>query len=858
MRLAEREGAGRVLAELLEDAVRGSGRLVLVSGEAGVGKSAVVQQFVAAHDAAVRVLVGACDPLVTPRALGVLVDIAATVGGDLADLLERGDGAGRVFDALLRVLSASRGPSLVVLEDLHWADEASIDLLSFLGRRVVRLDALVIATYRDDELEAEHPLRVALGNLPPAPVVQRLALAPLSELGVEALVAGRGLDAGRLYRLTGGNPFFLHELLSAEGEELPVTVRDAVLARAGRLSPAGRAAVEVVAAFGRLVEEALIGELGVGVEAVDEGVAGGLLRWEGSKVGFRHELARSAVLTALRRGRAASLHGRILALLRKDPTGGDPATLAWHAEEAGEAAAVLEFAPAAAREAERLNAHREAAGQYARALRFADTLPVEEQAELAEACAREAALGGRFSDAVRAARAALALRRELGDELAVGAALARLAGLVWHAQDASEAVTLAEEAVALLERLPPGAELASAYATLASLRAQAAEMADAASFAARALALADELRLAEVRVRALGTLGSAKLCGPDEDGWPELELALAEATAAGLTTETGAAYGRIVWFGAMHRQFERLERYFTDALAFCEEHELVAVRLGLLESRCVELVHRGDWSEAAELAQMLLAEPGMALVDRIEPLYVLGRLRARRGDPDAWSPLVEALELAAPRNELQHIGNLRAVRAEAAWLEGDRVRMVDEARAAYPLAVPVGDPWILGELALWLWRGNALDTLDPVLSNHPYGLQIEGDWAAAAASWERLGCPFEQAAALLGSNDETALRRALQIFEGLGARPAVAMTARALRTLGVRGVPRGAQRATRTNLHNLTRRQQEILALLDEGLSDAEIAGRLFLSTKTVNHHVSAVLAKLGVHSRVEAIAREK
>jgi DNA-binding CsgD family transcriptional regulator len=745
-----------------------------------------------------------------------------------------------------------------VFEDLHWADEASIDLLLFLGRRVAGLDALVIATYRNDELEAEHPLRVALGNLPPAPVVQRLPLAPLSERGVEALVTDRRLDAGQLHRLTGGNPFFLHELLSAEGQELPVTVRDAVLARAGRLSSDGRAAVEVVAAFGRLVEEALIGELGVGVEAVDEGVAGGLLRWEGSRVGFRHELARSAVLTALPRGRAASMHGRILAALSRDAAGGDPAGLAWHAEEAGDAAAVLEFAPAAARDAERLSAHREAAGQYARALRFADTLPVEQRAALAEACTREASLAGRFSEAVAAAHVALALRRELGDELAVGVALARLAGLVWHVQDAAEAVVLAEEAVALLERLPAGAELASAYATLASLHAQAAEMAEAASFAVRALALADELGLSEVRVRALGTLGSAKLCGPDEDGWPELELALAEASAAALTTETAAAYARIVWFGAMHRQFDRFERHFADALAFCEEHELAAVRLGLLESRCVELVHRGHWTEAGELAQVLLAEPGTALVDRIEPLYVLGRLRARRGDPDAWSPLAEALELAAPRNELQHIGNLRAVRAETAWLEGDRKRMVNEARAAYPLAVSVGDPWILGELALWLWRGNALDTVDPVLSNHPYGLQVEGHWEAAAGGWERLGCPFEQAAALLDSNDETALRRALQIFDGLGARPAVAMTARALRTLGVRGVPRGAQRATRTNPHNLTRRQQEILALLDEGLSDAEIAERLFLSKKTVNHHVSAVLAKLGVRSRVEAIAREK
>jgi DNA-binding CsgD family transcriptional regulator len=534
------------------------------------------------------------------------------------------------------------------------------------------------------------------------------------------------------------------------------------------------------------------------------------------------------------------------------------ADLAWHAEEAGDAAAVLDYALAAALNAERLGAHRQAAEQYARALRFADRLPSARRAELCEACSREAALGGRTGEAIASARAALELRRVTRDQLAVGRVLAHLAGLVWHTHDRREAVTLAADAVALLERLPPGNELASAYATLASLHGAAAEMADAASFAERALELACELDLADVRIRALGTLGSAKLCGPNEDGWPELEQALTEATAADLTAETAAAYGRIVWFGAMHRQFNQVDEHFGRALAFCEEHELEAARLALLESRCIELVHRGHWSEAGELAQAVLAQPGAALVDRIMPLYALGRLRARRGDPQTWAPLDEALRLAAPRKELQHIGNVRAVRAEAAWLEGDRKRMVAEARHAYPLAVSVGDPWILGELALWLWRGDALDMLEPVLKHHPYGRQISGDWAEAAAGWERLGCPFETAAALLDSDEETALRRALQIFDGLGARPAAAMAARKLRATGIRGIPRGAQRATRAHPHELTRRQQEILALLAEGLSDAEIAQRLFLARKTVSHHVSAALAKLGARSRTEAVARVK
>jgi ATP/maltotriose-dependent transcriptional regulator MalT len=452
----------------------------------------------------------------------------------------------------------------------------------------------------------------------------------------------------------------------------------------------------------------------------------------------------------------------------------------------------------------------------------------------------------------------LALRRGLGDEEAIAEALCRLARVLFYTEDAGEAISLAAEAVAMLEDRGTGRARAQAYVTLAELHGQRAEMQEAKGFAGRALELADELGLVEIRVRALSVLGAAKLCGRDGGGWTELENALAAALAADLRSQVASSFGRILWFGAMHRGFGRFERYFAEGVAFCERNELDESLHWLLESRTVELLHRGRWSEAGELAQALLAEPGTAVVDRIQPLYVTGRLRARRGDPEVWLPLDEALELASPRNELQHVGNVRAVRAEAAWLAGDTSRMVAEARAAYPLAVPVGDPWILGELALWLWRGGALTQVDPVLKGHPYGLQIGGDWAAAAAAWDRLGCPFEQAAALLDSDEVPALRRALQIFEGLGARPAGAMAARKLRALGVRGVPRGAQQATRMHAYNLTRRQQEVLDLLGEGLSDAEIAMRLFLAKKTVNHHVSAVLGKLGVRSRAEAVARMK
>ena len=279
------------------------------------------------------------------------------------------------------------------------------------------------------------------------------------------------------------------------------------------------------------------------------------------------------------------------------------------------------------------------------------------------------------------------------------------------------------------------------------------------------------------------------------------------------TTRPLPPTARLVWFGAMHRQFDYYDQHAADGLAFCAEHDLTVHELDLLGSRCVELVHRGRWDQADEVAADLLRRLPRSRADRIQPLYLLGRVRARRGERP-WDVLDEALAIAAPRNELQHVGNVRAVRAEAAWLEGRLDAAAAEAAEAYELALAAQDPWILRRARPVAVARRALDSLPDVVEPHPYGLQIRGDWAAAAQLWERLGCPFEQAAALLDSDEEPALRTALAIFAGLRAQPCAAMAARKLHRMGVRDVPRGPQAATRQHSLGLTRREAQVLELL--------------------------------------------
>jgi DNA-binding CsgD family transcriptional regulator len=240
-------------------------------------------------------------------------------------------------------------------------------------------------------------------------------------------------------------------------------------------------------------------------------------------------------------------------------------------------------------------------------------------------------------------------------------------------------------------------------------------------------------------------------------------------------------------------------------------------------------------------------------VSRIPALGTLGRIRARRGDPEVWPVLDEALELASRTNELQRIGPTRAARAEAAWLAGDRERTIIEANAEFERAARLNEQWLVGEFAYWLWKVGELST-PPENAIAPYALQISGDWAAAAERWDAIGCPYEAARARAESGDEAALRLAWSGFDQLGARPEMVGLSRRLRDLGARNLPRGPRPTTRSNSALLTTRELEVLGKMQHGLSNAEIAEQLYLSRKTVEHHISSILAKLGVSSRQKAL----
>src|SRR5512132_1590899 len=400
------------LLEELDGVLATGGRVVLVAGEAGIGKSALVRRFTERRSADARFLLGACDPLLTPRALGPLHDIARQTDGRLAELLASGGPREAVFAAFLDQLAQPSRRQVVVVEDAHWADEATLDLLVFLGRRMERTRALLLVTYRDDELTADHRLRAAVGLLAPG-VVRHLRLEPLSEAAVAELARQAGRPAAGLRALTGGNPLLVTEVLAAAGDEgVPLTVRDLVLARLGNLPADAQEVVRLVAVIPTRAELWLVEQATQPAPpAVEAAVAGGLLVAGAEAVGFRHQLLRQAVEGSLSILARRDLHRRVLQVLSDAGRPGvDVARLVHHAREAGEVEAVLQWAPVAARQAAAVAAHREAVGHYRAVLAHADRLLPLERAELLERYSVECYLSGLAPEAVSARRAAMELR----------------------------------------------------------------------------------------------------------------------------------------------------------------------------------------------------------------------------------------------------------------------------------------------------------------------------------------------------------------------------------------------------------------------------------------------------------------
>jgi DNA-binding CsgD family transcriptional regulator len=794
------------------------------------------------------VLSGACEDLLSLRTLGPLRDAVRGESGTLVDALAAGD-QDAVFGALHEELAGR--PTVLVVEDVHWADDATLDVLRFLGRRIASLSAVLLVTYRDDGVSLGSPLRRLLGGLS-GPAVRRIELRGLSAEAVERM-AGRGPEeSAALHRLTAGNPFFLSEVLASAEDGVPATVADAVLARVRRLAPATQRAVEQLAVVPARCELWLARAVLADIADLAEAERAQVVTVHPDAIGFRHELARRAVEGALPTLTRMALNEEVLAALlaREAP---DLDRVVHHAVQAGDDAAVVEHAPEAARRACAAGAQNQGADLYGLALDRGGLLPAERRAALGQAHAWALFHANRRHEAVDAAERAVRIREELGEVGPLGWALAFLAMQYQTDHQMTAARQAGERALQVLDAVGDTVEHASALVFLAILFTVLDREREGLALADAALGMAERVGADRLRPMALLFHGRAAMELGDPDGLDQILRSMELGRSAGTAEDVMMGYLSLVpllWragrFADAAQHLDRWEAEASEQEFLTHDQNRASYRFGLQAMR-------GEW-EAAEagLRQIVGSgeDPGLLA---LHALPTLARLAVRRGRDDADALLAAAREHAERAENLPVLLPVAVAEVERAWLAG-RPPLARAARELLPRAEQPGRAWQRGELLRYLKRlGDPAEAFPGCPEVFAAGLR--GDWRAAADLWADLGDPYERALELADSGAPEPTLEALTVLDDLGAAPAAALVRRRLRALGIERLPRGPQPTTRRNPAGLTARQVEILRLLCDGLTNAEIAERLVVSVRTVDHHVSAVLQKLGVPSRQAARA---
>jgi DNA-binding CsgD family transcriptional regulator/tetratricopeptide (TPR) repeat protein len=849
MELLERGHALEALAEAHASAERGEGRVVFVTGEPGIGKTALVSGFLASLAPGSRVLVGSCDDLSIPRPLGPFRDFAGGASPALSEALATGAAPHEIQTLLVEELERPPRPTVLVLEDVHWADEATIDSITLVGRRIGSLPALLLVTFRGGEAPPGHPLHAAVGAVP-ADTAVFLELAPLSREAVATLAGDR---AASVYSTTRGNPFYVTELLASSTDGvLPHSVANAVRGRASRLEHPSRLLLEIVSVVPNRVPVPVLDAVMSGwPAAAEEPERRHLLEVEPGFVRFRHELARHAIATSMTAAARRRVHSGILAALLE--AGADPAEIVHHAEAAAEEDVVAEYAAVAARRAKALESHREAFSHYLRAADFVDRLPAEEQAVLLEELASSAYVVGRLDLAFPTIERATTTYRELGDAVSEARCNRVLSRFLWFAGDGASARRAAQAAIDILEPLGESAELAAAYSVLSQLAMLVEDTSQALAMGEIALELASQLGDDVTRAHALVNIGGARLqLDPDDTG--TLLEAHALADRIGDRHEAARALinvGSTLLFWARPTE---ARPYIEQAVAYAQGHEVHTLAEYSKTMLAWLSLRAGEWDEAERAAQGP-AHRGASVLQLVARTVVT-ELAVRRGDRDAAEKLAGLAEQAEATGELQRIAPAVELQVELALLTGEPM---PTGRLEQILADIRG---ARAELTGWSAARIAAAASVAGISVHmsapasrPLAAKIAGDWRAAADAFGEAGWSYDRALMLSLLDDEELLVESIGIARDLGAEPLSRRVAERMRELGA-PVPRGPRAATRANRAGLTARQFEVLALLADGLSNAEIADRLVVSPRTAEHHVAAVLAKLGATTRWDAVRR--
>ncbi len=868
--LIEREEALNQFTKVTDKLSGGYGGIMLVSGESGIGKTAFLVEARRNSQQDFTFFWSGSDPLFTPRPFGPVHDIAAELSNELLDLLEGGASPSAIFAQFYTALENTKTPTVLVFEDAHWADHATLDLFRFLARRIAFLNCLLVISYRDDEISEQHPFRQVLDILPSGHT-HRVPIEPLTEAGVELLAKGSGSDIAKLFETTAGNPFYITELLAIgtkTSDVIPASVKDAINSRLMHLAKGERKFLETISLIPNNISTQLIHELG-GPEAETFAmacVARKLLVLDSNgDFRFRHELARLGTLAGISANQQKRLHFEILNALERCNQNDGLALLIHHSAGALDASRVLKYAPSAASQAAKIGAHREAASYLATALRFVDEAETEVAAQLYQDWAYECGLTLKIDDEViEARRHAITLWRALGRKEKVSENLRWLSRLHWYRGEAAEAEHFANETIKILESIPNSSERALAYSFRSQLDMLNDRMDQSIEWGNRALAIEQEYPNPEIRVHALNNVGSAMVLRGNEEGEALLMESLDLSLRHGFHEHAARVYTNFSDYCLRYKKMAAGEKMIAEGIAFDTSYDLDSWTYYLLGIQSHLRMEQGRLEDAETISMGVLGLDQLTLLMKLPALTVLARSQLRLGRASYKTYLTQSLDNSFATDELQYIIPARLGAVEAAWLKGDTDTAYAQLKWLSELDASSTDHWRYGELLEWIHRFKFdLKVKSEFELPEPYQLELADDYLSASELWMSKGMPYNAALSLLQTNEQeaaNALPQAYRILDSIGAKAAIAMVKLRAKKFGVLSklprARRGPYRKTRQHPAGLTAKEQEVLAYIIVGATNQDIAQTLSRSQRTIENHVSSILSKLNVANRMEAMLR--
>ena len=867
--MIEREEALTTLHRLAATADKGRGKVALVRGEAGIGKTTLLQQFQHGSQSSYKFYWGYCDDLHTPRVLGPIHDMSTELGNDVVKAMQTDPVSTKTLPAVVSSINRCEQLPIMIFEDVHWADNGTIDFLKCLGKRITALRLLIIISYRNDETAPRYSIANAFGELPHENTV-RIKLSPITAKGTQQLANDAGREIDNLHAVTGGNPFFISELLSDNcwnNDELPVSILDAIGARLNRLNLQEQNFLETISIIPHAIERRLIELLFPenGLELLVSCSEKKLLQLDNKdRVRFRHELARLGTQSRTSILWRKNTHKKIAQALIECNTDRNIEKIAYHAHAADIGTLVLKYAPGAAEIASKSGAHSEAASHLRTALKYAAKSKLEVQAKLYESWSYEAALVKIDEEVIDARHRAVSMWKKIGRLYKVGGNLRWLSRLHWYEGHATKASRYADEAITVLESTDASTQKAMAFSLKSQFHMLNGRWDEAITWGNRALDTNRDDNT-EVRVHALNNVGSAMVWNDNLAGLDLLRESLQLALADDLHEHAARVYTNMSDYAVNSGDFALAEKTINDGIVFDSNHDLDSWTHYLIGLQAALRLNQGRLIEAESIAEGVLKLDKPTLLMKLPALLVLARAQTRLGRPAAVDTLQKALDNAVSTGEAQYIVPARLALVEAAWLKNHHEEARNQLHQLLSADIPLSGNWGDAEVALWLYRYNIKNKKIPTdRLPVPYQLEIYGKPHAASNAWLSIGSPYPAAVALIATSNTTrgaeSVLKATQLFDNMNAAGTLKKVSFVAKEWGLNTCiltkKRGPGKATQQHPLGLTKKEQQIIPWVIKGLSNKEISDRFFRSERTIENHIASIYRKLNVHSRMEALLR--